>query len=107
MIRTGECTSCGDCCRTVNITAMRDITLKQHGNLEELKRYLAFRGIKVVGEDAENNLLFYSIDIFCSELTPDNQCRVHNSPEKPLLCYRYPREKADLEGIKECGYKFV
>ena len=50
VIKTGECTSCGDCCRTVNITAVRDITLKQHGNLEELKRYLAFRGHESMGE---------------------------------------------------------
>lgn len=101
--RTGECTECGECCKTVNITAVRDIALVQHGNLEELKRYLGYRGINVVGSDPGKNLLFYSMNIPCSQLTPDNRCRVHNTPEKPLICYRYPWEQDD---IKECGYKF-
>ncbi|MCP5108416.1 MAG: hypothetical protein GY950_33830, partial [bacterium] len=91
--RTGECTECGECCKTVNITAVRDIALEQHGNLEELKLYLSYRGINVVGTDPEKNLLFYSINIPCSQLTPDNRCRVHSTPEKPLICYRYPWEK--------------
>lgn len=101
--RTGECTECGECCKTVNITAIRDIALAQHGNLEELKRYLSYRGINVVGSDPQKNLLFYSMNIPCGQLTTDNRCRVHNSPEKPLICYRYPWEKDDIE---ECGYKF-
>lgn len=103
MTRTGECAQCGECCKTVNITAVRDITLRQHRSLEELKRYLSYRGIRVVGSDEKNNLLFYSMDIPCSQLTPDNQCRVHDTPEQPLICYRFPWGKED---IKECSYQF-
>ena len=40
LIRTGECHQCGECCKTVNITVVRDVTLRQHGNREELERYL-------------------------------------------------------------------
>ena len=102
--RQGECHQCGECCRTVNMTVVRDVTLRQHGSLEELKRYLSYRGIRVVGENAETNALFYEIDIPCSELTEDNGCRVHNTPEKPLLCLKYPEQPMD---IAECGYTFT
>ena len=103
LTRTGEYSQCGECCKTVNITAVRDITLRQHGSREELEKYLGFRGIKVAGEDEENNLLFYSLDIPCSQLGPANECKVHNSPEKPLICLKYPWFKDDIE---ECGYSF-
>jgi len=101
--RTGECNQCGECCKTVNITAVRDITLRQHGNFEELKRYLSFRKIQVVGEDVAKNLLFYTILIPCSQLGPDNECLVNDSPQKPLICHRYPWAKDD---ITECSYTF-
>ncbi|MFQ5672861.1 MAG: YkgJ family cysteine cluster protein [Nitrospinales bacterium] len=104
MNRMGECTRCGVCCQTVNITAVRDVALAQHRSLDELKLYLSYRGIRVVGEDEKNNLLFYSLDVPCRQLTPDNRCRVHNTPQKPLLCYRYPWERDDVE---ECGYTFA
>jgi len=102
-VREGECHQCGECCRTVNLTVVRDVTLRQHGNLEELKRYLAYRGIRVVGEDAAQNYLFYQMDVPCSQLTEDNRCRVHGTPEKPLLCLKYPEEPGD---IADCGFRF-
>ena len=43
--RTGECHQCGECCKTVNLTVVRDVTLRQHGNREELERYLSYRDI--------------------------------------------------------------
>jgi len=104
LTRQGECHQCGECCRTVNITAVRDATLEQHGNLKELELYLGYRGIRVVGEDAANNRLYYAMDIPCSQLGKDNRCQVHNTPEKPLLCYRYPWEPDDVE---QCGSRFV
>ena len=107
MRREGECHSCGECCQTVNMTVVRDVTLRQHGNLEELQRYLSFRGIRVVGEDKKSNQLYYSMDIPCSELTPENKCRVHGCPEKPLLCHRFPETKEDIEDIKNCGFRFT
>lgn len=102
-VREGECHQCGECCQTVNITAMRDVTLRQHGSLEELRLYMKYRGIRVVGEDEERNVLFYEIDIPCDQLTEDNECKVHDSPEKPLLCLKYPQEPDD---IPQCGYRF-
>lgn len=102
-VRGGECNQCGKCCETVNITVVRDVALRQHGNLEELKRYLDYRGIRVAGEDVEKNLLFYSMDVPCRQLTPDKQCKAHGSPEKPFICLRYPAVKDDIE---ECSYTF-
>jgi Fe-S-cluster containining protein len=106
MKRQGECTFCGECCQIVNITAVRDISIQQHGSLNELKLYLSYRGIEVVGENIEKNLLFYSIGIPCSQLNVDFKCKVHNSSEKPLICNRFPRDREDLEGLKDCGYRF-
>ena len=104
MYRSGECNQCGECCKSVHITAVRDLALEQHGSLKELSLYLSYRGIRVVGEDVEKNLLFYSLPIPCDKLGPDNACGVHNTPEKPLLCHRYPMEPPD---ITECSYRFT
>ena len=41
MQRVGECHSCGECCKTVNMTVVRDITIEQHGSLKELELYLS------------------------------------------------------------------
>ena len=104
LVRTGECNQCGECCKTVNITAVRDVALRQHGSLKELELYLSYRGIRVVGEDVEKNQLFYSMGIPCKQLGSENQCQVHVRPEeKPLLCHRYPQAQPDAEG---CGYRF-
>ena len=85
------------------MTVVRDVTLRQHGNREELELYLGYRGIRVVGEDVTGNALFYAVDIQCSQLTEDNACKVHNTPEKPLLCLKYPDAPNDIE---QCGYAF-
>ncbi|MCH7500827.1 MAG: YkgJ family cysteine cluster protein [Nitrospinae bacterium] len=101
--RTGECHQCGECCKTVNMTVVRDVTLRQHGNREELELYLGYRGIRVVGEDVAGNALFYEVDIPCSQLTENNGCKVHDSPAKPLLCLKYPDAP---NAIEQCGYAF-
>lgn len=102
-VREGECNQCGKCCETVNLTVARDVALRQHGNVQELERYLSFRGIRLAGEDIENNFLFYSLDIPCSQLAPDKRCLLHNRPEKPFICLRYPTARDDIE---ECSYTF-
>ena len=106
MQREGECHSCGECCQTVNMTVVRDVTLRQHGNLEELQSYFSYRGIRVVGDDEKRNQLYYTMDVPCSELTADKRCRLHDSPEKPLICNRFPETKEDIEDIKSCGFRF-
>jgi len=104
LIRTGECNQCGECCKIVNITVVRDITLSQHRNIKELELYLSYRGIRLVGEDIARNQLLYSIDIPCQQLGSKNECKVHhNSKAKPLLCHLYPIEHDDKE---ECSYQF-
>ena len=104
LVRTGECNQCGECCKTVNITVVRDVTLRQHKTLKELELYMEYRGICVVGESIERNELFYSINIPCQQLGTDNECKVHGDYEKkPLLCHRYPIEP---DGTEKCSYQF-
>ena len=94
----------GECCKTLNITVVRDVTLNQHKSIKELELYLSYRGICLVGEDIKRNQLFYSINIPCQQLGPENSCKVHEDPEaKPLLCHRYPIESDNSE---ECSYQF-
>jgi Fe-S-cluster containining protein len=93
LIRNGECNQCEKCCKTLNITVVRDVTLNQHRSIKELELYLGYRGIRLVGENIESNQLFYSIETPCQQLGPENECKVHlNSEAKPLLCSRYPIE---------------
>ena len=104
LVRTGECNQCGECCKTVNITAVRDVTLRQHKSRKELELYLSYRGISVVGEDVEANQLFYSMDIPCQQLGVKGECKVHaDLKAKPILCHRYPMEP---DGTEECSYEF-
>ena len=104
LIRDGECNQCGECCKTLNITVVRDVTLNQHKSIKELELYLSYRGVCIIGEDIKRNQLFYSINITCQQLGPENECKVHNDTEvKPLLCHRYPIEPDNSE---DCSYQF-
>ena len=88
----------------MDITVGRDVTLNQHKSIKKLELYLSYRGICIVGEDIKRNQLFYSINISCQQLGPENACKVHEDPEaKPLLCHRYPIESDNSE---ECSYQF-
>lgn len=102
--RTGQCVSCGECCRVLRITAILDNALRQHGNIEELKRYYSYRGMRVAGADKKTNRLFLETNITCDKLTPENKCGVHGDHEKmPLICQKYPWFK---DNIATCGYRF-
>ena len=104
LTRTGECNQCGECCKTLNITVVRDITLNQHKSIKELELYLSYRGISLVGEDIKRNQLFNSINIPCQQLGLKNECKVHEDLKtKPLLCQRYPIE---YDNSEDCSYQF-
>ena len=103
LIRTGECNQCGECCKILNITVVRDVTLNQHKSIKELELYLSYRGICLVGEDIKRNQLYYMVNIPCQKLGSENECKVREDPEtKPLLCHRYPIESDNSE---ECSYQ--
>ena len=88
----------------MNITVVRDVTLKQHKNKKELKLYLSYRSINLVGEDVEAYQLFYSMDIPCRQLGVDDECMVHGDLDsKPIICHRYPMEPDSRE---KCSYEF-
>ena len=94
----------GECCKTLNITVVRDVTLNQHKSIKELELYPSYRGICLVGEDITRNQLYYTVNIPCQKLGSENECKVHEDPEaKPLLCHRYPIESDNSE---ECSYQF-
>ena len=101
MIGTQKCVFCGQCCQTINIKALRGHTLREPSNLEDLKHSISYTGIRVVGEEVENKLPFYSIYFSCTHLTSENTFLANNTPEKPLICYRYPRES---DNISNYGY---
>jgi hypothetical protein len=104
MRREGECHSCGECCQTVNMTVVRDVTLQQHGNLEELQRYLSFRGIRVVGEDEKSNQLYYSMDIQCSELTPENNVECMVVQKSRSFAIAFLKQKRILKTLKTADF---
>lgn len=104
LARTGECNQCGECCKTVNITVVRDVTLRQHKSKKELELYLSYRGISIVGENIEANQLFYSMNIPCQQLGTNAECKVYGDLEaKPIICHRYPMEP---DGTEKCSYEF-
>ena len=71
--------------------------------MEDLERYYAYRGFRVVNYSKKDDFINFEADIPCDKLTNDNKCLVHNSDEKPLLCKTYPSFQDDIE---ECGYRF-
>ncbi|MDH4128349.1 MAG: YkgJ family cysteine cluster protein [Spirochaetota bacterium] len=103
MERTGSCSHCGDCCKTMRITAVLSHALKQHRNMEELKLYYQYHNVRVIDVNTDNDYLFLELAMPCNQLDNKNHCRVHNKPElKPILCHLYPTE---LES-SNCTYQF-
>jgi len=103
-IRTGECRMCGECCRKMRITSVLSHILKQHRTLEEAGAYYSFHAIRLVKSDRKSNRVLLELDTPCVQLSENNKCLLHDSPEKkPLICHRYPWFKDDIE---TCGYSF-
>jgi len=102
--RGGECVMCGECCKKVRITSVLSHILDNHGSLDEAKSYYALRGIRVVETVRASDRVMLEIDIPCNQLTPDNRCGLHGTPQqKPLICHKYPWFKDDIE---TCGFNF-
>ncbi len=102
--RKGECIGCGECCKKVRITGVYSVIIHNHGSLDEARAYYSYRGIRLVEALPQADRVLLEIDIPCSQLTPDNKCRLHETPEKkPLICHKYPWFEDDVEG---CGYRF-
>ncbi|MDH5682587.1 MAG: YkgJ family cysteine cluster protein [Spirochaetota bacterium] len=105
MKRVGECSHCGECCRTLSITASLSNSLKQHRSLDEIKLYYSYRNIRVAGVNPKKDYLFLEIDLPCGQLDEAGHCAVHSNPSRlPFLCHNYPTEPGDIEN---CGYKFI
>ncbi|MDH5682686.1 MAG: YkgJ family cysteine cluster protein [Spirochaetota bacterium] len=105
MKRVGECDLCGDCCRTLSITASLSNALKQHRSLDEIKLYYSHRNIRVAGTNPEKDYLFIEIDLPCGQLDEKGHCKIHSERDKlPFLCQNYPTAPDDIEN---CGYQFI
>lgn len=103
--RTGECKTCGECCKKVRITSLLSHIIEQHGSIEEAGKYYLYRGINIAKVHEESDRVLLEIGIPCDRLAEDNKCLVHGSPEKkPLICHRYPWFSDDIES---CGYSFT
>ena len=70
LIRTGECNQCGECCKTLNITVVRDVTLNQHRSIKELELYLGYRGIRLVGENIKATNYFIQSKFLANNSDP-------------------------------------
>jgi len=77
--RIGQCTHCGDCCKTVLLTVNWG------------KEFYRLKGLK--GE-------------FCGEYDIAD-CRCSHYMFRPLLCRMFPMRPSDLKWLPNCTYKFV
>jgi len=100
--RRGECRQCGECCTVVRLTGILSHIVSQHGSLDEARLYYSFRGITVGDVDVDNDAVSFELNRPCSQLTAENTCALHTTPEKkPVICHRYPLYPDDIEN---CGY---
>lgn len=131
---TGACNGCGRCCQVFAwpiphamawLHLAGTVVLPRLVTMPETTRYyLSAHGIaledrclrvKVDEQDAEpvkvghyNGHLVAYVRSRCAQLTDDNQCRIHDTPEFPEVCRRYPTVGDDLTCVKpECGYEIV
>lgn len=95
---------CGECCKKVRITSVLSHIIGQHGSLEDARNYYSFRGIGLAEIHEKSDRVLLEMDVPCSQLTQDNKCLLHQTPEKmPYICHRYPWFEDDVE---TCGYSF-
>ena len=94
---------CGECCKKIRVTSILSNSIRQHGGIEELKKYYSYRNITVAGYDDKNDLLYLELDTPCDKLDDQNRCVIHSDPtEKPYICHRYPWYRDDID---TCGYE--
>lgn len=102
--RKGECVQCGECCKKLRITSILSHIVNQHGTLEDARAYYSYRGIDLVELDEKTDRVLLEMPVPCDQLTPDNRCGLHDTPQdKPFICHRYPWFEDDIES---CGYTF-
>ena len=107
-VRSGGCTAgCGACCEFLVLPL--DQRMKQNRLFEDFVYWAGLHGIKI---EESGDWLAATIPLACEKLVVDEdgdkRCGVFGTPERPIICTRYPRQRLDLEGIPEgvCSYKF-
>ena len=100
-VRYGGCTrGCGACCREMIIPI--DPALIRRPAFHGWRQWLeSHGGIRLLVERGA-----VLIPLQCDHLQEGGSCAVHDSPERPQMCARYPRHPQDVL-VDECTYGFV
>ena len=108
-VRSGGCTvGCGACCEFIILPL--DLRMKQ-ADPERLKDFIYWAALHGVAITDSGDWLAARIPLRCERLVTDEDgdktCGVFGTPERPVMCARYPRHPLDLEGVADvCTYAF-
>lgn len=129
----GSCSACGQCCRTVGLpiaglrvnAAARTVSTPVEGASEDWLAFLRARGAAIregwatlpYRTDVPNPIVPVAygprgvalalVKHVCPQLTEDNGCRLHGTPEKPAVCARYPTPLDDLSVVPDCTHSIT
>ena len=92
----GECTKCGECCRT--IYSLDTFSPKEFHFMQLI--YPPYRRFYIRGKDSEGNFIFA-----CKYIGDDGLCTVYE--KRPRLCRSYPKKKLNhyAKLPDGCGYR--
>ena len=102
-INPKNCSKCGGkCCKQFWIYYPKDW---DEIFISEMKRIQMLSGmedkVKIVETEKSYQLIF---DIPCKHLSEDGKCKIYNSPNRPLLCRKYPYNNTEKD---QCEYVMV
>ncbi|KKN55495.1 hypothetical protein LCGC14_0581700 [marine sediment metagenome] len=106
-LRTGGCTEgCGACCEKIIIPL--DPRLRTHPQkFNDWVKWAELHGLIII-DDPEKGRLDAFMYIECEALTPDKECNLMGTSERPDLCAGFPARPDELESIRNvCSYEFI
>ena len=96
----GNCRTCGDCCRKINLEGKRGWLRKKDDFLEVFTDYPEYERFQITGKDDQGFLQFS-----CTWLTEAGQCRDYQN--RLDLCRNFPDKTLHFCGgvlPPKCGY---
>jgi hypothetical protein len=94
--REMKCNQCGECCKWVVLD------LGQYVNEDKLAHLKMHEGLSIMTEGSHSYLWIMSR---CANLTGDGKCKIHDSPDFPKLCKRFPSDAMNWMIPEKCGYR--
>lgn len=92
-----DCLNCGKCCERYTMFYSHRNDPVMNSEATRLKM-LAGIGDKMHFEgDVAGKGFWLIIDIPCKHLTTEKRCAIYNTPDRPLLCRKYPHP-----GLTDC-----